>query len=122
MSFGAHPVVEARVAAAGTGGGAALPDPHLLQDFLRLPFPWKENHFSAVDCNHVQAAPESPRDSLGLQRLPEAPKNQVSPALGDATGPWQLERGVAQAVDEQADGIVLHLQEHRVPLAVAHKP
>lgn len=122
MSFGAHPIVEARVAAAGAGGGATLPYPHLLQDFLRLPLPGKENHFSAIDGNHVQTAPEAPCDSLRLQRLPEAPKSQVLSALGDAAGPWQLERGVSQAIDEQADGSVLHLQEHRVPLAVAHKP
>lgn len=122
MSFGAHPVVEARVAAAGTGGGATLLYPHLLHDLLGLPFPRKENHFSAVDCNHVQAAPEAPCDSLGLQRLPEAPKHQVSSALGDTAGSWQLQRGVSQPIDEQADRSVLHLQEHRVPLAVAHKP
>lgn len=122
MSFGAHPIVEARVAAAGSGGGATLLYPHLLQDFLRLPFPREENHFSAVDCNHVQAAPEPLCDPLGLQRLPEAPKNQVSSAPGDTAGAWQLEGGVSQAIDEQADRSVLHLQEHGVPLAVTHKP
>lgn len=111
MSFRAHPVVEAWVAAAGTGRGAALLYPHLFHNFLGLPFPRQENHFSTIDCNHIQAASESPCDSLGQERLPEAPKKQVSSAPGNATGYWQLERGVSQSVDEQADRCVLHLQE-----------
>lgn len=121
VGFGAHPVVQARIAAAGTGRGAALLYPHLLHHFLGLPFPGQEDHFPAVDRKHIQAAPEPSCDPLGLEGLPEAPKKQVSSAPGDATCPWQLERGVPQAVDEQADRRVLHLQEDRVPLAVAHE-
>lgn len=111
MSFGAHPVVQAWIAAAGTSWGAALLHPHLLHHLLGLPFAMQKNHLSAIDGKYIQAAPEPPRDSLGLEWVPEAPKKQVSPALGCAAGPWQLEGGVSQAIDEQTDRRILHLQE-----------
>lgn len=103
MSFRAHPIVQARIAAAGASRGAALLHPHLLHHFLGLPFPTQENHFSAIDGKHIQAAPEPPCDSLGLEWVPKAPEKQVSPALGCAAGPWQLQGGVSQAVNEQPD-------------------